>query len=328
VEPLDPGEEDEAPPLLPEADPEWFDGSWEAEGAADEPPFPADEVQTRTIAELYISQGLLERGVQVYRDLAAADPLDEGLVARLEELESRLPGGAPRLEEPEEGSSSLPGDAPDLLMADGDATLEDAAAVFLEPPAGLEVSSPFTWTGDLEPEGGEEGTPTPDVPVADYLTSILEWTPPTDVEEYPGAAPSDSSPPETLEAPAWPEVVEGVAEVDLSPSPELEGLPVPTLDPVEPVVPEGGSGGVEAPDAPWGSEGNPVPVGSLRPDGGIPAWVPVESLAPDGDTPPWVDIRSLAPDPEADGGAAGGDEPPPVSSSDADFRAWLEQLRQ
>ena len=315
----------EAP--LPEADPEWFDGSWEEEGGAEEPPFPGDEVQTRTIAELYVSQGLVERGVQVYRELAEANPLDEGLAARLAELESGLPGAHPAPPSGDAGTGIL--DAPEPFPGDDDASLEEAASVFLEPPAGLEVDSPFTWTGAVEPDSDEGAIS--DVPVADYLTSILEWTPPADVEE--AREPSSFEGPLPVEEAGTPDAGPApVDEVDLSPSPGLEGLPVPTPGWFEAGEPVSGEPDAGSPLPPPGTPGNPVPVQALGPAGEVPRWVPVASLAPDGAIPTWVDIRSLAPEtggePENDGGAGGGSEPPPpVSSSDADFRAWLEQLR-
>ena len=56
----------------------------------DEPsaPEPSPVMASATIAELYISQGFTAKGVEVYRELLAADPLNEGYEKRLVELTS------------------------------------------------------------------------------------------------------------------------------------------------------------------------------------------------------------------------------------------------
>ncbi len=55
---------------------------------ADEEP---DALQTNTLAELYLRQGLVQRALEVYRAMLRLDPANERLRRRLEELE---PGGA------------------------------------------------------------------------------------------------------------------------------------------------------------------------------------------------------------------------------------------
>jgi len=56
----------------------------------EEPPAPEPSpiMASATIAELYVTQGFTDKGVAVYRELLAADPLNEGYEKRLMELTS------------------------------------------------------------------------------------------------------------------------------------------------------------------------------------------------------------------------------------------------
>jgi len=57
-------------------------------------PEPPSVMASATIAELYVTQGFTAKGVEVYRELLAADPLNEGYEKRLMELtcpEKELP---------------------------------------------------------------------------------------------------------------------------------------------------------------------------------------------------------------------------------------------
>lgn len=47
-----------------------------------------DPLKTGTLAELYVSQGLTERAVEIYRDILAVEPDNAAVAARLAELES------------------------------------------------------------------------------------------------------------------------------------------------------------------------------------------------------------------------------------------------
>ncbi len=50
-----------------------------------------DPLLTGTMAELYLSQGVVERALQIYRDILAVDPDNASVAARLSELESQHP---------------------------------------------------------------------------------------------------------------------------------------------------------------------------------------------------------------------------------------------
>jgi hypothetical protein len=59
--------------------------------AAEHPPQVEPEpVVTETMAEVYAKQGLLENALEVYRQLVAANPGDEGLASRMAELEGQV----------------------------------------------------------------------------------------------------------------------------------------------------------------------------------------------------------------------------------------------
>jgi tetratricopeptide (TPR) repeat protein len=56
------------------------------------------------LAELYLQQGLLERAIEVYREVLEAEPANEAARVRLAELEASLGASAP------EGPTPGPGD--------------------------------------------------------------------------------------------------------------------------------------------------------------------------------------------------------------------------
>jgi tetratricopeptide (TPR) repeat protein len=84
------------PPDTPAFDePVWIEPDTAAvqeRGGASVPPEPAEPepVVTETMAEVYARQGLLDNAVEVYRKLVEARPGDEGLAARLAELEAQV----------------------------------------------------------------------------------------------------------------------------------------------------------------------------------------------------------------------------------------------
>lgn len=143
------------------------------------------EVYTRTMAELYVRQGLEERAVEVYRRLAEQRPDDEELRSRLEELESRRGGGAGGSEE---ARPSAPPPAPPRPETDGLDADDEVEALAREWASGPEVtgelSTPFAW--------GEEGTaerPSADgLSIASYFERILAWEP-----EASGETPSEEA---------------------------------------------------------------------------------------------------------------------------------------
>ena len=123
------------------------------EAAPDE---PTEQIQTRTMADLYVIQGLIDRAIDVYQHLVDDAPDDAGLRARLEELkagdrEIDVAGGGteantPRpqaVEEAAEVDESGYGEVETLardLVGSGDAEHE--------------VETPFAWA-----EGVSEGQP-------------------------------------------------------------------------------------------------------------------------------------------------------------------------
>lgn len=337
---------------------EWSGVAWVPEMEAEEDyPFPPEEMQTRTMAEVYAAQGLVERAVEIYEELLARDPGSPELQDRLAELRGARGGGGEL--RPEEAPPPA-AEAPVLESADVDAELH-------LPSSHPEVESPFAWT-----EEGGEGVE--EVPISRYFDELLSWLPTpagaAEVEEAPVKAddaraepgfPSESEAvapgvvqrveaeaevgrPVDPPKPAW-----GVGEVDdLSGSEDgaptgvalaeaaagstvLEGGPRP----------EGASEGAGAPgplavpgetappEAPLGSAERPVPVAELAPAGPLPHWVPVESLAPDRPIPHWVPVEALAPDrhPGERRSPPPPPTPPPPDADEAEFRAWLERLR-
>ena len=123
------------------------------EAAPDE---PTEQIQTRTMADLYVIQGLIDRAIDVYQHLVDDAPDDAGLRARLEELkagdrEIDVAGGGTEantlrpqaVEEAAEADESGYGEVETLardLVGSGDAEHE--------------VETPFAWA-----EGVSEGQP-------------------------------------------------------------------------------------------------------------------------------------------------------------------------
>jgi tetratricopeptide (TPR) repeat protein len=124
------------------------------EAAPDE---PTAQIQTRTMADLYVIQGLIDRAIDVYQHLVDDAPDDAGLRTRLEELkagdrETDVAGGeteanTPRpqaVEEEAEADESGHGEVETLardLVGSGDAEHE--------------VGTPFAWAEEVS-EGQPE----------------------------------------------------------------------------------------------------------------------------------------------------------------------------
>ena len=116
---------------------------------------PDDEgepVYTRTLAELYASQGAVKEAVGVLRRILADNPADEEVSRRVAELEA---GGIQVPIEEEEEVETLARD-----LAESGATRHD-------------VESPFAWA-DKEPEAtAEVAGPT----IREYFDGLLRWEP-------------------------------------------------------------------------------------------------------------------------------------------------------
>ena len=105
--PLSPGVEDlTTPPVLAES-PESTRAPLPSEPAAPPPVAPAAPAESEdmwegggqplssaTLAELYLEQGLLERAIEVYREVLEGEPGNDGARARLAELEASLQASA------------------------------------------------------------------------------------------------------------------------------------------------------------------------------------------------------------------------------------------
>ena len=97
---------------------------------------------TRTMAELYASQGLAERALRVYDSLIEAEPDDRALLERRDELLASL-------NEPE-STGPLPEGAGDSAHAE---ELELLAEHMTDPSdANEELDSPFAWTREPDEE--------------------------------------------------------------------------------------------------------------------------------------------------------------------------------
>jgi len=80
-------------------------GAWaEAPGSADQTPFPSP-----TLAELYFRQGLVDRAVEVYRQVLSDEPQNERAQARLAEIVSAADGRAARRRALEQTIAGLEG---------------------------------------------------------------------------------------------------------------------------------------------------------------------------------------------------------------------------
>jgi tetratricopeptide (TPR) repeat protein len=97
---------------------------------------PDSGLYTRTMAEVFASQGLFLRAVEVYEMLLRSDPGDEALQDRLAELRS-VAGVTPTpSREPQEGSE----------QDDWEEESEAQARHLAEGPEESDVSTPFAWT--------------------------------------------------------------------------------------------------------------------------------------------------------------------------------------
>ncbi len=114
---------------------------------AEDPP----ELATRTMAELFVRQGFADRAVKIYARLAAADPTDEELARRLEELKA----GPGRVESGAEPASPTVADAP---VERTDFELGSALEPATEPAPETEMEFEVDLEPDPEPVPAGERT--------------------------------------------------------------------------------------------------------------------------------------------------------------------------
>lgn len=148
----------------------------EEDVAAPEPPLAIAEEEddddatpvTRTMAELLVRQGLVERAVQVYEQLQSRSPDDPELERRLEELRGMAgePGTGAEDVRPRPPSAmeerSIPGETADEVHP---------SLAVSEPDPG--APSPFGW----EDDGEDPGEPPPASSAGAYFGKLLAWTP-------------------------------------------------------------------------------------------------------------------------------------------------------
>ena len=140
--------------------------------AAMEPADPSEEdphmhssepVYTRTLAELYVSQGFTDKALDVYRLLSAVEPDAEDLSPRIAELE-RGPIGTVDPVIPSEGG------APKATEEEVETLARDLAEVGSDDH---EVDTPFAWSEDAAADvssAEKEGST-----IGGYFDQLLSW---------------------------------------------------------------------------------------------------------------------------------------------------------
>ena len=149
---------------------------------APDEPAPAEQIQTRTMADLYVTQGLIHRAIEVYQHLVDAAPDDTALRERLEELRSggqetgvasaEVEAGVPHppaIQQPLEADESHDGEVEALardLAASGDAEHD--------------VDTPFAWAEEV----GEQEADVDDGPsIGRFFDDLLNYRQTSEPEE-------------------------------------------------------------------------------------------------------------------------------------------------
>lgn len=181
---LAPGADAEGRPSPAEVAPAGAEGDQEdEEGPGDATPV------TRTMAELFVRQGLMDRAVQLYEQLVEQHPDDVSVVERL--LELRTGEGWIGEEEREESGVEVPGGE-----AEGEGETHHPALSIPEPEP--LTPSPYGWSG----EGDEVAEPRPERRSTHaYFGRLLAWTPGNPAREADEAAspePPAGTPPEDV----------------------------------------------------------------------------------------------------------------------------------
>jgi hypothetical protein len=133
-------------------------------------------VYTRTLAELYVKQGAVDRALGVLRHLSASDPdnreladriaqLEEGGDAAVAELEGEAPGRRQTWQPEQSDASDEPEEEVESLARDLAQSGEGAH----------DVDTPFAW-GEQEAEEPPSEGPT----IRDYFDGLLSWEPEED----------------------------------------------------------------------------------------------------------------------------------------------------
>ena len=146
------------------------------------PDEPAEEIRTRTMADLYVTQGLIDRAIEVYEHLADADPDDAELRERLEQLYSGDQGTDGGSGE----TGAQPAESPaveQVLEADeGDDTEVETLARDLAGSGDEEhdVDTPFAWAEEEseQPADVEEASS-----IRSFFDDLLSYEPASEPEE-------------------------------------------------------------------------------------------------------------------------------------------------
>jgi hypothetical protein len=137
-----------------------------------------EPVYTRTLAELYVRQGLTDRALEVYRRLAEAEPGATDLRVRIAELEGR-PVSPEYVAEEGGGATSATGAAEPAPTAAEDAhDVETLARDLAESGAEAhDVDTPFAWSGGDGSPGLDSAAEREDSgpPAVDYFEGLLGW---------------------------------------------------------------------------------------------------------------------------------------------------------
>jgi hypothetical protein len=125
---------------------------------------PAEPIYTRTLAELYVRQGVVDKALDVLRHLLEQDPEAGHIRRRIAELEGGDLEPSPEFAAP----SPTPADEPE--EEETETLARDLAESGAE---GHDVDTPFAWTESEADEPSEEAGP----PIGDYFDRLLAWQP-------------------------------------------------------------------------------------------------------------------------------------------------------
>ncbi|HSJ25867.1 MAG TPA: tetratricopeptide repeat protein [Longimicrobiales bacterium] len=241
-------------------------------GAGDDGPSMAgDQLETETMADLYRSQGLLDRAAGVYRSLLRRRPADEALAAKLQETEAALAAAAATDDEGGEG------------------WLRGTGTAWTETPEPGESESPYAWmeAGD---ESAASAEPTVGPTIGEYLKNLVSWQRPapspaddrSGVASETQSAPSDNASTPLVDAPdflseePWLQGVGGAREPASTEPPPEDDVPRPEPPPPDPWA---------APD-PWGGDAEPWSHTPAATTEESPPRAPGEASPPTGQAQP------------------------------------------
>ncbi len=153
-----------------------------------------EPVYTRTLAELYVRQGFMERAAEVYRHLLGAEPDAQDLRQRLAELEGDEPTptstprsgateeapGEPREADPAEASGAGSPDGGAVPPVDGSGETEEEVETLARDLADAgddsdDVDTPFAWSAPAEDAETGPAERSDGDGAAGYFDGLLDW---------------------------------------------------------------------------------------------------------------------------------------------------------